>query len=385
MRYLRNRKLAALLFSLFMLFVIGCGTGAKKEEMVKTESADSKTVKTEPVEVKPVKIEKIELPQGAAVPKKVRIGIINTKALPPQPVFGFEKGVYKTAFPEIDFQMILSQGHCDVAENMQDSNWDLMYMSFGPAIEFVNYGYDKYKPAKYTILAGAQYGTNMLMAKPDIKGIKDLDGKTVGITNKNHDKEMVLNKLLAKEGLKTTALGGTVKIIYKEPVDLVKLYQKGELQALFPMPSMVNVLQKSGSKILADGTKTFGKNQTFSVLAVSNKFLAEYPDFVKAFLQVHVDTTLMAQQNFNEMVELTCTLENKSFNNDPKRVIPKAEVEAIYKRNLTTYDPNLKYVQDSYKLLQDAKYLKAMPAFDKWADFTMLNEVLKEKGLPEIK
>lgn len=319
------------------------------------------------------------------LPQKVRVGVINSKALPPQVVYGFQKEIYKKQFPVVDFELVLSKGHHDVAKKMASGEWDLMYLGIGPAIEFVNYGYDEYKPAQYTILAGAQFGASILMVKPDIKSAKDLDGKTVGITNKNHDKEMLLNKLLAKEGLKTTSLGGTVKVKYAMPAGLFEEFQAGKIQAFYPMPSMVESLKQSGAKVLSDGSETeFGKEQTFAVLAVNNQFLEKYPAFIKEMVSIHVDATTLAQKNFEEMVDLTYELETVFFNGDPKRVIPKSEITKIYKRTQTTYDPNLKYLVESYRLLEEAKYIKALPAFEKWADFTMLNEVLKEKGLEPI-
>lgn len=325
-------------------------------------------------------------PKTISLPPKVKIGVINSKALPPQVVYGFQKGIYKKEFPGVDFELALSEGHHDVAKKMASGEWDLMYLGIGPAIEFVNYGYDKHKPAQYTVLAGAQFGANILLVQPEIAGVKGLDGKTVGITNKNHDKEMVLNKLLAKEGLKTTPLGGTVKVKYAMPASLFKDFQAGKIQAFYPMPSMVENLKQGGAKVLSDGSDTeFGRAQTFAVLAVNNQFLKKYPEFVKEMVSIHVDTTALAQKNFEEMVDLTYELETGFFKDDPKRVIPKPEIIKIYKRTQTTYDPNFKYVKESYRLLEDAKYIKAMPAFEKWADFTMLNDVLKEKGLEPLK
>lgn len=318
------------------------------------------------------------------LPSKVVIGVVNSKALPPQAVYGFEKGIYTKEFSDVDFKLILSEGHHFVAEKMEQSAWDFAYLGIGPDIEFTNYGYDKWKPAKYTIIAGAQSGGSILMAKPEITNVGDLKGKIVGITNKNHDKEMVLNKLLAKVGLKTEALGGEVKVKYGEPAQLFKEYQKGTIQAFYPMPSMVDSIKKGGSKVLSDGSDTeFKKEQTATVFAVSNSFLEKYPEFVKEMVRVHVDNTILAE-NFNEMVELTYSMEKNYFKDNPKLVLAKPEIASLYKRNKTTYDPKINYLKDSYQFLQDAKYLKAIPAFEKWADFTMLNEVLKEKGLKPI-
>ncbi|HEX3031237.1 MAG TPA: ABC transporter substrate-binding protein [Bacillota bacterium] len=361
-----------MLMLLLLLTAAGCGgTKSANTEGQGTKTEDQ-TVKTEAQQ--PLVREITNLPQ------KVTIGIINSKALPPQVVYGFQKGVYKGAFPAVEFMMILSKGHCDVAENMEKSAWDFMYLGTGPAIEFVNYGYDKWKPAQYTILAGAQSGTSTLMVKSDLSSTQQLDGKTVGITNKNNDKEMLLNKMLAKAGLKTAALGGTVKVRYDDPVKLYNAYQKGEIQGFFPMPSMVSALKKTGSKVLSDGTETeFGKDQSFSVFAVSNKFLKQYPEFTKEMVRLHVSNTEKAQANLDELVNLTYTLENSYFKNDPQLILPKPEIRSIYTRLKTTYDPSLKYLQDSHQLLQDAKYVKAMPEFSRWADFTLLNEVLAEK------
>ncbi len=322
----------------------------------------------------------------AVLPPKVKIGVINSKTIPPQVVYGFQQGIYKKEFPEVEFEFVLSKGHHDVAEKMGAAAWDLMYLGAGPAMEFVNYGYEHWSPAKYTVLAGAQYGRSALLVKPEIKSMQDLDGKVVGITNKNHDKEMVLNKVLAEAGLKTEALGGTVKVKYGESVALLKEFEKGTIKGFYPMPSMVESLKNSGNVIISDGTDTeFGKQQTFSVFAASNQFLAKYPDFVREMVRIHVDNTELAQKDYNEMIELTYQLETEFFKDDPQRVVPKDELAKLYKRVQTTYDPNIKYLKDSHKLMTDAKYIKAMPAYEQWADFTMLNEVLKEKGLPPVK
>lgn len=355
------KKITCSLIVFAVIFVLGCSSTTTTSSNVKTK----KNIK---------------------LPKKVVVGVINVKTLPPQPVYGFQKGLYKKAFPGVDFKLELSEGHCDVAENMADSNWDILYISTGPSIEFVNYGYQKWKPAQYTILAGAQNEPSILMAKPEIKNLRDLAGKTVGITNKSIDKEMVLNSILAKEGMKTASIGGNVSVKYGEPVQLYNDYLKGNIQAFYPMPSMIDSIKRSGGKMLSDGSESeFGKsNLPFSVMAVSNRFLAQYQDFVKEMVGVHVDITQEAKKNSKEMVDLTYDLENKYFKGDEKRVLMKADLEKLYKKSVTTYDPNNAYLKDSYQLLVDAKYLQAMPAYEKWVNLKFLNEVLKEKGLKTI-
>ena len=326
------------------------------------------------------------VPDNIKSPAQVKIGVINSKALPPQVVVGFQKGTYKKVFPQVNFQLALSKGHKDVAKNLAEGNWDFAYLGTGPAIEFTNYGFDQWGPAKYTIIAGAQLGTNVLLTRPEVNRLSDLDGKTVGIANMNHDKEMLLNKLLAEAGLKSEPTGGTVKIKYGHTGMLYNEFISGQIQAIYPLPSVIKVLkQDAGAKALSDGSETeFGKNQTFAVFAVSNRFLKEYPEFTKGMIRVHVDNTELAQKNFNEIVELTLAMETDFFKDDPRRVIPKAEIEQLYKRLETTYDPNLNYLKETYRLLQKAKYINALPPFGEWADFTLLNQVLQEKGLDPI-
>lgn len=194
-----------------------------------------------------------------------------------------------------------------------------------------------------------------------------------------------MNSLLAKVGLKTEALGGTVKVKYEEPGAVFKDLQQGKLQAAYPMPSGIQPLKQGGFKMLSDGTDTdFGNKQPGTVFAASNKFLKSYPDFVKEMVRIHVDNTQQAIDNNAQMLDLTYKLETDYFKNDLKRVIPKNQLTILYKQNRTTYDPNIEYLKASYKLLQDANYIKAMPSFDKWTNFTFLNEALKEKGLQPI-
>lgn len=375
------KKLCSLVLIVTLVFLVGCST-ASNENTVKEEQAvkGEKTAKEEMTVMDPA------VNKNIVLPKSVKIGVINTKALPPQVVYGFSKDIYKQFFPTVNFELDLSEGHHDVAMNLADSNWDFAYLSTGPSIEFSNYGFQKWKPAEYTILAGAQYYPSVLMAAPTINSIKDLDGKTVGFTNKNHDKEMVLNNLLAKVGLKTEALGGTVKVKYEEPAEVYNDLRQGKIQAAYPMPSGIQHLKQANFKVLSDGTDSdYGKRQPGTVFAVSNNFLKSYPDFVKEMVKLHIYNTQLALANNEEMLDLTYKLETDYFKNDMKRVIPKNQLAILYKQNKTTYDPNIGYLQASHKFLQDAKYIKAMPSFDNWANFTFLNEILKEKGLQPIK
>lgn len=324
-------------------------------------------------------------PSSGGTPARVVIGVQHGLTVAPELIYAQEKGVLKKRFPKTAFAVDEAGGTADnpmtdltnLADGMTQSSYDFVYVDFSSLLEMLDYGAAKGGPPQYRIVAGGTFRNKVLMSDHDIRSLKDLAGRTVGIYNKSHDTEMLLNKLLAKVGLKTAALGGSVKVRYGSHDELLNAFEDGAIQAFYIHVSDYPPLADAGKVVLDSGLSSpFGSHTTGTVLAVSTRFLKEHPDFVRQMIDTHVECSREATgSNFINLAytfyrgeQTTATLELKYRGETTSPVIP-------------TYDPDLQYLQDSFQFVKAAGYAHSLPPFNKAVDLSILDGVLKSRGL----
>jgi NitT/TauT family transport system substrate-binding protein len=257
---------------------------------------------------------------------------------------------------------------------------DIAYIGPGPAIN----GYVKSK-GDIQIIAGATDAGAIFVSKKGevIKNIKDLAGKKVAVPQFGNTQDLTLRHLLSENGLKDTTKGGTVEIRQAANADILTLLKKGDIDAaLVPEPWGSRLIKEAGANIILDYKDLLlDGNYTTAVVVVRTEFLKDHPLIVENFIKNHVDVTQYINKNQDKAKEIV----NKQITELTKKGISKDVLDASFKRLTVTNNPEKESVLDFVKYSVDEGFLKTTPDTKDLFNLTILNKVLKEKGLDQIK
>ena len=257
---------------------------------------------------------------------------------------------------------------------------DLGYIGPGPAIN----GYTKSK-GDLQIIAGATDAGAILVTRKDLRlqGVKELSGKKVAVPQFGNTQDLSLRNLLQENGLKDTAKGGTVEIRQADNPDIKTLLDKGEVDAaLVPEPWGSRLVKEINANVLLDYNQVWREGKyTTAVVIVRTQFLKEHPDLVEKFLTTHVELTDFINNNKARAEEIV----NAQIEQLTKKPLAKDILDAAFQRLTVTNDPEKDSVLDFVQLSVSAGFLKEKPDTARLFNLNILNKILKEKGLTEIK
>lgn len=264
-------------------------------------------------------------------------------------------------------------------EALKSGAIDATYVGPGPATNtFINTSGEAIR-----VVAGAASGGSFLVVRPGITDAAGLKGKKVATPQLGNTQDIALRFWLKEQGLATDLQGGgDVNISPMEnPQALTAFAEKLIDAAWVPEPYATRLIQDSGARVLVD-ERTLWPNGKFAVtlLAVRTDFLKAHPDTVKALVEGSVDALDVIAKNPAQAQQ------------DVADVIAKVSGKPIKPEVLSASWKNLEFTADPVpsSLAAGADHafavgiLKAKADLKGLVDLTILNSVLKARGLPEV-
>lgn len=235
------------------------------------------------------------------------------------------------------------------------------------------------------IIAGASNEGAVLVAGKgsNIKNIADLAGKKVAVPQLAATQDLTLRRLMKDAGLKDVSRGGTVTVVPAENPDILTLIAKGELDAaLVPEPWGSRIVKEAGAGVVLEADQLWDKGSyATAVLIASTKLLAEQPELVEKWLAAHVELT----ERINKDPETYKQIFNKQFEILTQKRLPQDVLDSSFRRLVVTYNPEVTSIKDFATLMADTGYLRQRPDISRLLNLEPLNQVLREKGLAEVK
>jgi len=190
---------------------------------------------------------------------------------------------------------------------------------------------------------------------------------------------------LQSKGLRITMTGGDAFVIPTANPDQLTLFQRGEMDAVWTVEPWVSrlVLEAAGKVYLDESSlwKDTGGKYVTTHLVSSVKFLKDRPDLLKKWIAAHVELTKWINEHPDEAKRIL----NEEIKAETTKAIPQTTLDSAWKRLEITYDPVsaslLKSAEDAYRI----GFVKEKPDLSRIYELTLLNDVLREKGLAEIK
>jgi len=298
-----------------------------------------------------------------------------------QALVGRQQGTFQKAIGEknkIDWKLF-NAGPAEI-EAFFAGAIDIGYIGPGPAIN----GYAKSK-GDIQIIAGATDAGAIFVSKKGliIKNLKDLSGKKIAVPQFGNTQDLTLRNILSANGLKDKTKGGTVEVRQAANADILTLLQKGDIDAaLVPEPWGSRLIKEAKANVILDFKDVFRDgNYTTAVVVVRTKFLKDHPQIVENFIKNHVETTEYIIKNQDKAKEIV----NNQITELTKKGISKDVLDAAFNRLTITNNPEKDSVLDFVKSSVKEGFLKTEPDTKDLFNLTILNKVLKEKGLDQIK
>jgi NitT/TauT family transport system substrate-binding protein len=299
-----------------------------------------------------------------------------------QAIIGMAKGTFqKNLGNNVRIVTKVFNAGPSVIEAMFAGELDLAYIGPNPAIN----GYVKSNGQALRIIAGVTSGGAGLVIRKDsgIKKIEDLHGKKIASPQLGNTQDVALRGWLKDHGFILKERGGDVQVIPIQNPDQLTLFIKKEIDGAWTVEPWVSRLIKEGEgELFLDERSIWPKGQFVTAnVIVNKKFLEEHRDLVKSFISTHIELTIWINNNISEAKKII----NAEIKRITGKALPDEVIDGAFSRLKVTYDP----IKDS--LYTCARWAfaqgflgKNFPDISGIYDLSILNEILKEKGLNTI-
>ena len=284
--------------------------------------------------------------------------------------------------PDVEVQWFVYNAGPSAMEAIFAKSIDLTYVGPNPAIN----AHLKSRGAEIRIVAGACSGGAALVVQPDgrIKVPADFKGRKVATPQLGNTQDVACRAWLGAQGFRVTQLGGDVLVLPTANPDQLTLFRQGTVDAVWTVEPWVSrlVLEANGRVFLDEGTmwKETGGKYVTTHLASSVRFLEQQPGLLKKWLAAHVELTQWIQTHAAEAKEIL----NTEIKAETTKALPAQTLDSAWQRLEITFDPIsaslLKSAADAHRV----GFLKEPPDLSRIYELRLLNEVLREKGLPEV-
>ena len=255
---------------------------------------------------------------------------------------------------------------------------DATYIGPNPAIN----GWSKSKGEALKIIAGSTSGGAGLVVKEGINSPADLKGKKIATPQLGNTQDVALRAWLKQNGLNAdTSGGGDLSVLPQDNATAIQAFTQGTIDgAWVPEPNFSKLVIEQKAKVLVD-EKTLWPNQEFVTthLIVSQKFLKEYPGTVKKLVEGHIASVEYIKANDAD-AQKAANAQLEALTSKP---LKDEILKAAFANLKFTYDPIAPSLYTSAKHAEEVGLLDPVDLKGIY-DLTLLNELLKAKGLPAV-
>ena len=300
-----------------------------------------------------------------------------------QAIIGMANGTFqKTLGAEVKIVPSVFNAGPSAIEAMFAGELDMAYIGPNPAVN----GYVKSNGQALRIIAGATSGGSALVIRNDagINAIEDFHGKKIASPQLGNTQDVALRGWLKDNGFVLKDKGGDIQVLPISNPDQLTLFLKKEIDGAWTVEPWVSRLVKEGNgKIFLDERSIWPDGQFVTAhLIVSKAFLDNHRELVKKWIEAHVELTGWINENKPGA--------KKILNQELKRLtgksLPDDIIDDAFGRLKITYDPIKSSLFTSVRWAFEQGFLGSkLPDISGIYDLSILNEVLKEKGLNPIR
>jgi NitT/TauT family transport system substrate-binding protein len=284
-------------------------------------------------------------------------------------IIGVEEGIFQEALGDATLETSTFNAGTEASEAILSGSIDATFIGPNPAINAF-----AQSDGAVTLVAGTTSGGASLIVAPDIDSADDLAGKTLATPSLGNTQDVALRAWFA---------GGDVKITPQDNADTLTTFQDGTIQgAWVPEPWATRLVQEGGGKVLVDEadlwTDTDGQFVTTHLL-VRTDYLNDHPENVRALITGLLD----AIDEANGDAATAQTVTNDGIEKVTTKRLSDATIQGAWGNLTFTSDPIAASLQKSADDAEEVGLLDPVE-LDGIYDLTILNELLAERGQPEV-
>ncbi len=317
---------------------------------------------------------------AVALEGSVRLGYFPNVTHAPALV-GVAQGTFTRALGDgVELETYTFNAGTEAVEALLADSLDITFIGPNPAIN----AFSKSNGEAIRIISGSTSGGAYLVVKPEITSVEQLQDTTLATPSLGNTQDVALRAWLQENGLETTPEGGgDVSILPQSNATTLESFISGAIDgAWVPEPWATRLIEEGGGTVLVDERDlwpdTGGEYVTTHVI-VRTDFLEEHPDLVKAVLVGLADAIeLISADSASAQADVVAQITEITGS------APNAETIAASFANLTfTLDPIAASLQKSADDAISVGLLEPVE-LDGIYDLTVLNEILAERGEPEV-
>ena len=267
----------------------------------------------------------------------------------------------------------------DVVEAIFSGALDASLIGPNPAIN----AFTRSNGEAIRIVSGATSGGAFLVVRDGIDGAQDLIGTRIASPQLGNTQDVALRAWLNEHGLSSDAQGGgDVSVVPQANSQTLETFIASDIDgAWVPEPWATRLIEEGGGHVLVDERDLWPSGRYVTTqLIVRTEFLEQHPGVVKDLIEgllavtdyVASDSPAEAQATVVEAIQL---ITGSSLSPD---------ILATAWQNLTfSVDPVASSLQESANDAEELGFLESAD-LEGIYDLTLLNEVLRAAGRPEI-
>lgn len=298
-----------------------------------------------------------------------------------QAVIGLGRGDFQEALgDDIEVKTQIFNAGPSVIEALRAGAIDVSYVGPNPAIN----GY-VVSNGGLRIVSGVASGGAVFVVRNDagIDSVDDFANKKFSSPQLGNTQDVALRTYLLEHGYQTKEKGGNVEVLPAKNADILTLMEKKDIDgAWVPEPWGAKLVKEANARIFLDERDLWPDGEFVTAhIIVRTEYLEDNPDTIRKLLEAHIDETNWINENLDEAMQV--------FNAELKKLtgktIPEDEFEAGFSRMTLTWDPVKESLFQSASDAFEIGFLgEERPDLSEIYDLTLLNEILREKELPEI-
>lgn len=283
--------------------------------------------------------------------------------------------------PKVKIKTTLFNAGPSLIEAVFSGDIDIACVGPSPAIN----GYVRSGGRALKVIAGAASGGSLFVVRKDshIKEAADLVGKRIATPQLGNTQDIAFRGYIRNFGLKPREKGGTIDILPMRNPDILNLFMMKQIDGAWVQePWGARIINEADGEVFLD-ERTLWQGGRFSstLMIVRTEFLLRHPDRVKRWLAAHVKITRWIHQHPRKA--------KKVIGEQIKALsgvsLPGEVMNDAFSRLEATYDPIVPSLTLYAKMAYEEGFLGDQRVdLSGLVDLKLLNEVLKERALPQI-
>ncbi|MGE0000274.1 MAG: ABC transporter substrate-binding protein [Ilumatobacteraceae bacterium] len=295
-------------------------------------------------------------------------------------VIGEEEGIFANALGEgVEIEYSYFNAGTEAIEALFSGAIDATFIGPNPAIN----GFAQSDGEALRIVAGTTSGGASLVVRDGIDSPDQLAGTKLASPSLGNTQDVALRAWLQSQGFESDATGGgDVSILPQANADTLTAFQAGDIDgAWVPEPWATRLILEGGGHVLVDEADLWPNGQFVTThLIVTTEYLNDHPDIVEGLVNGLLDA--IDEANADPAIAQAAT--NAGIERITTKALPNEVIAGAWENLTFTADPIASSLQKSK---DDAVSVGLLDDVDLSAiyDLTILNKVLVERGLPEVK